>query len=128
MENGAIAHLVEGQSGYVGESYAITVVKGEVFCDKGDRVRARPQRVFDPGVCGVVIIAPFALAAAGVPAEEDPVARSGGKAVRSSRPSTPNDGCHHGVVNHLAAVWDVLIFADRIGHESDIVDLYPETR
>ncbi len=66
------------------ETYAIIVIEGEVFGDKRDRVRARPERVFDPGVCGVVVIAPFALATAGVPAEEDPVAESGREAVRSS--------------------------------------------
>jgi hypothetical protein len=84
MENGAIAHLVEGQSGYVVETYAIIVMEGEVFGDKRDRVWARPERVFDPGVCGVVVIAPFAFAAAGITAEEDPVAESGREAVRGS--------------------------------------------
>jgi hypothetical protein len=89
----------------------------KVFGDKGDLVRAEQERVFDPSIFGVVVIAPLALVKAVVPAEKDPVAEGSCMAVWGSRLRMLDDLHHHWIMYHFAPIRHMFIFLNGVCHK-----------
>jgi hypothetical protein len=73
VEEFAIPHLVEGETGDVRQLNPGRTEEREILEDEGDGIRAGPEGVFDTSVICTMVVAPFALAEAVVSTKEDPV-------------------------------------------------------